>query len=143
MTIACILAAKGRYVVTIAPERTLADVVELLREKNIGVVVVVDAQGGIVGILSERDIIRAVAKRAAAAFDDAASMHMTSEVMTASADEHVHAAMERMTKGRFRHLPVVRDGRLVGLVSIGDLVKHRLAEFETDQKALRDYIAAG
>ncbi|QBR72248.1 inosine-5-monophosphate dehydrogenase [Beijerinckiaceae bacterium] len=141
MTIARILAAKGADVVTTQPHRTLAEVAEVLAAKNIGAVVVADAQGKVIGILSERDIIRAVAKRGVSVFNDAASMHMTAEVTTTREDECVHVAMEKMTDGRFRHLPVLRHERLVGLVSIGDLVKQRLAEYEYEQKVLRDYIA--
>ncbi|MFZ3325633.1 MAG: inosine-5-monophosphate dehydrogenase [Beijerinckiaceae bacterium] len=142
MTIARILAAKGGDVVTTQPHRTLAEVAEVLVAKNIGAVVVVaDVQGIVIGILSERDIVRAVAKRGTAVFNDAVSMHMTAEVITTSEDERVHVAMEKMTNGRFRHLPVIRHERLVGLVSIGDLVKHRLAEYEYEQKVTREYIA--
>ena len=99
---------------------------------------VVDDQGRIIGILSERDIVRALAKRGAAVLNDAVSMHMTAEVITTSEDERVHVAMEKMTNGRFRHLPVICQGRLVGLVSIGDVVKHRLAECEYEHKAMRE-----
>ena len=142
MTIARILAAKGGDVVTTQPHRTLAEVAEVLVAKNIGAVVVVaDVQGIVIGILSERDIVRAVAKRGTAVFNDAVSMHMTAEVITTSEDERVHVAMEKMTNGRFRHLPVIRHERLVGLVSIGDLVKHQLAEYEYEQKVTREYIA--
>ena len=142
MTIARILAAKGGDVVTTQPHWTLAEVAEVLVAKNIGAVVVVaDVQGIVIGILSERDIVRAVAKRGTAVFNDAVSMHMTAEVITTSEDERVHVAMEKMTNGRFRHLPVIRHERLVGLVSIGDLVKHRLAEYEYEQKVTREYIA--
>ena len=140
MTVARILATKGRDVVTTQPHRTLAEVAEVLVAKNIGAVVVADGQGRVIGILSERDIVRAVAKRGTAVFNDAASVHMTAEVMTTSEDECVHEAMGKMTDGRFRHLPVIRDEKLVGLVSIGDLVKHRLAECEYEHKAMRDYI---
>jgi CBS domain-containing protein len=87
--------------------------------KNIGAVVVADDQGSVTGILSERDIVRAVAKRGTAVFDDGVSMHMTAEVITTSEDERVYVAMEKMTNGRFRHLPVICHERLVGLVSIG------------------------
>jgi CBS domain-containing protein len=97
MTIARILAAKGRDVVTTQPHRTLAEVAEVLVAKNIGAVVVADVQGSVIGILSERDIIRAVAKRGTAVFNDAVSMYMTAEVITTSEDERVHVAMEKMT----------------------------------------------
>ena len=141
MTIARILAAKGRDVVTTQPNRTLAEVAEVLVAKNIGAIVIADVQGRVIGILSERDIVRAVAKRGTAVFGDASSLHMTTMVTTTSEDEHVHEAMDKMTGGRFRHLPVIRDEQLVGLVSIGDLVKYRLAECEYEHKAMREYIA--
>ena len=141
MTIARILAAKGGDVVTTQPHWTLVEVAEVLVAKNIGAVVVADDQGSVIGILSERDIVRAVAKRGTGVFNDAVSMHMTAEVITTSEDERVHVAMEKMTNGRFRHLPVIRHERLIGLVSIGDLVKHRLAEYEYEQKVTREYIA--
>ena len=141
MTVARILAAKGRDVITTQPHRTLAEVAEVLVAKNIGAVVVTDVQGRVIGILSERDIVRAVAKRGIAVLKDAVSMHMTAEVITTNEDEHVHELMDKMTGGRFRHLPVIRDEQLVGLVSIGDLVKYRLAECEYEHKAMREYIA--
>ena len=141
MTIARILADKGRDVVTTQPHRTLAEVAEVLVTKNIGAVVIVDDQGRIIGILSERDIVRVLTKRGTAVFNDAVSMHMTTNVLTTREDESVYVAMDRMTNERSRHLPVIRDERLVGLVSIGDMVKHRLAECEYEHKAMRDYIA--
>ena len=141
MTIARILAAKGRDVVTTQPNRTLAEVAEVLVAKNIGAIVIADVQGRVIGILSERDIVHAVAKRGTAVFGDASSLHMTTKVTTTSEDEHVHEAMDKMTDGRFRHLPVIRDEQLVSLVSIGDLVKYQLAECEYEHKAMREYIA--
>jgi len=141
MTIARILAVKGRDVVTTQPDRTSSEVAQILAAKNIGAVVVVDDQGSVIGILSERDIVHAVAKRGTAVFNDAVALHMTTEVITTSDDESVHAAMEKMTNERSRHLPVIKDERLVGLVSIGDMVKHRLTECEYEHKAMREYIA--
>ena len=94
-----------------------------------------------IGILSERDIVRAVAKRGTTVFDDAVSMHMTAKVVSTSEDERVHAAKEKMTNGRFRHLRVICHERIVGLVSIGDMVKHQLAECQHEHKAMREYIA--
>ena len=143
MTIARVLAAKGGDVVTTQPHRTLAEVAEILVAKNIGAVVVADDQGSVIGILSERDIVRAVAKRGTAVFNDAVSMHMTAEVITTSEDERIHVAMEKMTNGRVRHLPVICHERLVGMVSIRDVVKHQLAECEYEHKAMREYIATG
>ena len=141
MTIARILAAKGRDVVTTRPDLTLAEVARILVAKNIGAVVVADDQGSVIGILSERDIVRAVAKRGTTVFNEAVSMHMTTEVITTSEDEPVHVAMEKMTNERSRHLPVISNEKLVGLVSIGDMVKYRLGECEYEHKAMREYIA--
>ena len=117
MTIARILAAKGRDVVTTQPHRTLAEVAEVLVTNNIGAVVVTDDQGSVLGILSERDIVRAVVKCGAAVFNDAVSTHMTTKVISTSEDEFVHVAMEKMTNERSRHLPVFSHEKLVGLVS--------------------------
>ena len=140
MTIARILAAKDRDVVTTQPHRTLAEVAEVLVAKNIGAVVVTDNQGSL-GILSERDIVRAVVKCGTAVFNDAVSTHMTTKMITTSEDETVHVAMEKMTNERSRHLPVISNEKLVGLVSIGDMVKYRLGECEYEHKAMREYIA--
>jgi CBS domain-containing protein len=106
-------------------------------------VVVADDQGGVIGLLSERDIVRAVANRGATAFNDVVSMYMTAEVITTGEDESIYAAMEKMTNERSRHLPVVRDEKLVGVVSIGDMVKLQLAECQYEHKAMREYIATG
>jgi CBS domain-containing protein len=141
MTVARILAAKGRDVVTTQPHRTLAEVAALLTERNIGAAVVADGQGRVLGMLSERDILHAVGKGGAAALNDAVSKHMTTPVVTAREDECVDRTMEQMTLRRFRHLPVVVDERLVGIVSIGDVVKYRLEQLEHEQQALREYIA--
>ena len=140
MTVRHILAQKGGDVVTIPPHRTLGEAARLLAERRIGAVVVAGATGEVVGILSERDIVRAVAK-GPEALDAAASAHMTAKVVTCSPDTPVTDLMEEMTQGRFRHLPVVVGGRLEGIVSIGDVVKHRLAEIERETEAMREYIA--
>jgi CBS domain-containing protein len=141
MTIARILAAKGRDVITTQPHRTLAEVAEVLVASNIGAVVVTDVQGSVLGIISERDIVRAVVKCGTAVFNDAVSTHMTTKMITTSEDETVHVAMEKMTNERSRHLPVISNEKLVGLVSIGDMVKYRLGECEYEHKAMREYIA--
>jgi CBS domain-containing protein len=141
MTVARILAVKGRDVFTTQPHRTLQETAGLLASRKIGAVVVTGADDSVLGIISERDIVRAVAERGAAALDDAVSRHMTSDVFTATVGASINDIMERMTRSRFRHVPVVENERLAGLVSIGDLVKHRIAEIETEHRALRDYIA--
>ena len=141
MTVARILAGKGRDVVTTQPYRTLKEVVELLSERRIGAVVVADADRNVLGIVSERDIVRALAQGGGEALDHPVSRHMTSRVVTIDERATIDAVMELMTSGRFRHMPVVVGGRLTGLVSIGDVVKHHTAEIETEKRALKDYIA--
>ena len=102
---------------------------------------IADAQGRVIGILSERDIVRAAAKRGTAVFGDASSLHMTTKVTTTSEDEHVHEAVDKMTVGRFRHLPVIRDEQLRWPGVNRRLVKYRLTECEYEHKAMREYIA--
>ncbi len=140
MTIARILAEKGGAIVTITPERTLDEAIHLLAEKRIGALVVTHADGSVAGILSERDIMRALAKLGGGAFDALVSAHMTAEVVTCKRATTVEDVMQLMTEGRFRHVPVCEDGRLVGLISIGDVVKRRIAAVEAEHKAMRDYI---
>ncbi len=142
MTVQHILSEKGGDVVTILPDRTLADAARLLSERRIGAVVVADADGGLVGILSERDIVRALSRSGSEALASAVRAHMTADVVTCTSGMLVVEVMEVMTRGKFRHLPVVEGGRLAGIVSIGDVVKHRLAEIESEQRALREYIAS-
>ena len=140
MTVSTILAEKGREVVTIEPGASLADAARLLAEKRIGAALIVGADRRIVGIISERDIVRALAKRGAAVLDEPVSGTMTREVETCNESETISSIMERMTAGKFRHVPVVDQGRLAGIVSIGDVVKHRLHEMERESAAMRDYI---
>jgi CBS domain-containing protein len=139
MTVQHILAVKGRDVVAIQPHRTIAEASRLLASHRIGAVLVTGADAELLGILSERDIVRAVSA-GPAALDDAVSKHMTERVITCTPEMLVYDVMDVMTAGRFRHLPVVEHGRLAGLISIGDVVKHRLAEFEAETKAMREYI---
>lgn len=141
MTVAQILAAKGRDVIMTQPHRTLAEAAWILSENNIGAIVVADARERILGILSERDIVRVIGRLGSAALDDAVSKHMTTCVETVQEGESVDLTMEKMTLGRFRHLPVVSGGRLDGIVSIGDVVKHRLAILENEHRAMCEYIA--
>jgi CBS domain-containing protein len=140
MTVSIILAGKGREVVTIEPGASLAAAVALLAEKRIGAVLILGPDRRIAGILSERDIVRALAERGAAALEEPVSRTMTRKVSTCNESETVANIMETMTEGKFRHLPVVDQGRLVGMISIGDVVKHRLHEMERDSAAMRDYI---
>ena len=140
MTVARILAEKGRSVVTVEPQRTLDEAIHLLAEKRIGAVVVSDSEGAVLGILSERDIMRALARQGAAALDALVSEHMTADVVTCARDASVEDVMHLMTDGRFRHVPVLEGGRLAGLISIGDVVKRRIAAVEAEHQAMRDYI---
>lgn len=140
MTIAAILKTKGSTVTTIKEETSVAEVTELLRAQRIGAVVVLDAHGVVAGILSERDIVRGLATMGAAVLDQRAGTIMTAPVITCAPGDSVHDAMEQMTSGRFRHLPVMEGGQLAGLVSIGDLVKRRIEQAEQEAGQLREYI---
>lgn len=140
MTVSTILAEKGRDVVTIEPGASLADTVNLLAEKRIGAALILGADRRLIGIISERDIVQALAATGVAALDLPVSQTMTRKVETCNESETISSIMERMTKGKFRHLPVVDQGRLVGIVSIGDVVKQRLQEMERESAAMRDYI---
>jgi CBS domain-containing protein len=140
MTVGIILAGKGREIVTIEPGASLAEAAQLLAGKRIGAALILGADDRIVGIISERDVVRALAEGGAAALNEPVSQTMTRKVETCSENETVASIMERMTAGKFRHMPVVDKGRLVGVVSIGDIVKHRLFEMERESVAMRDYI---
>lgn len=140
-TIAHILAEKGRSVSATPPYRTISEALGLLTAKNIGALVVTNGDGELIGVLSERDIVRAIGSDGAAVLEDPVSKHMTTRVVTADESECVVTVMEKMTTRRFRHLPVLKDGRLVGLVSIGDIVKFRLEEMQQEHEALKEYIA--
>jgi CBS domain-containing protein len=140
MNVKTILAAKGGEVVTIEPTADLAAATQLLSANRIGAVLIRGAGGHIAGILSERDIVRALAQHGSSALSLPVGQVMTREVMTCAEDETIGDVMERMTQGKFRHLPVVNKGKLVGLISIGDVVKQRVDEIEHESEALRDYI---
>ncbi|QCK87935.1 CBS domain-containing protein [Phreatobacter aquaticus] len=140
MNVRSILEAKGRSVATISPDATLADASHMLAQKKIGAIVVTATGMSVAGILSERDIVRAISERGAAALDRTVGDTMTRNVITCSEADTLGQLMETMTAGKFRHLPVVETGRLVGIMSIGDVVKWRLAEMESETSALKDYI---
>ena len=140
MNVGIILAEKGREVVTIEPNASLAQAAHLLADKRIGAALILGADRRIAGIISERDIVRALAEHGAAALEQPVSRTMTRKVETCTENETVANIMERMTAGKFRHMPVVDQGRLVGVVSIGDIVKHRVHEVERESVAMRDYI---
>jgi CBS domain-containing protein len=140
MTVKAILSMKGVDVVTIEPTTNLATAAKLLAERKIGALVVTGADRRVVGIVSERDIVQELAAHGAASLDLPLTEVMTRDVMTCRISDTISSVMERMTEGKFRHLPVVEQGRIAGIVSIGDVVKHRLQEMEREQAAMRDYI---
>ncbi len=142
MTIATILGAKGRDVATVGPDATVGEIVADLTTRRIGAVLVMEADS-VVGVVSERDVVRGLAAHQTAVLALRASDVMTSPVIVIAPGDSVAKAMELMTDRRIRHLPVLDHGRLVGLVSIGDLVKQRIADAEREALALKDYIASG
>lgn len=141
MVIAGILKTKGGTIRSVTPQAPVADIVQMLATHRIGAVLVVDDKGALCGILSERDIVRSLAENGAGTLDRVASDLMTADVTTATLQTSVDAAMEMMTTGRFRHVPVLDEGRLVGLVSIGDVVKAKIADAEHERDSLRSYVA--
>src|SRR5512141_2144756 len=141
MTVKAILSRKGSDVVTIAPTAQLSEAVKILAARRIGAVIVTGADNRVAGILSERDIVRSLGERGPAALDENVAAVMTRKVLTCSESDTVAVIMERMTAGKFRHMPVVEQGRLAGVISIGDVVKWRVEEIEGETNALREYIA--
>ena len=142
MTVKTILSLKGGDVATIAPSASLATAAKVLAERRIGALVVIDAADRVAGMLSERDIVRALAERGAAALDERLDRAMTRSIVTCTEAMTVSEIMKRMTAGKFRHVPVVELGRLVGIVSIGDVVKYRLAAMQHESQSLREYVSA-
>lgn len=140
MTVHAILTRKGSTVCTIEPRASVADAAKSLAYHGIGALVVVDAGGQTVGIISERDIVRALSAKGGAALQTPVAQVMTREVAICSRQDKVVDLMRRMTEGRFRHFPVIEGGLLVGIVSIGDIVKSRLEELEQETNALSEYI---
>ena len=140
MTVRAILDTKGHQVEGIQPGAKLSAAVKVLGEKRIGAILVLNMGGHIEGILSERDIVRVLDERGAAVLDEPVSAVMTSKVISCKPSDTVGAIMEMMTLGKFRHLPVLEGERVVGLISIGDIVKWRVREYEQEQEALREYI---
>jgi CBS domain-containing protein len=141
MTVRRILNHKGSDVLTIAPERSLLEAIAALTKHKIGALVVVGPKAEVVGILSERDIVNLLANKDANRFDNPVSSAMTSPAKTCSPNDTITQLMHQMTVGRFRHMPVVENGKLVGVISIGDVVKLRLEEMERESEHLKNYIA--
>ena len=143
MNVAGILKVKGRAVTTARPDSTLCEVAQKLSAKRIGAVVVVGDQGSVAGIISERDVIRAIGDRGPDALQLPVAEFMTRDVVACVETSLVDELMQMMTRGRFRHLPVIEDGALVGIISIGDVVRHHVAEVEMEVSAMRNYLATG
>ncbi len=141
MNVAQILKQKGRDVLTSAPHHSLRQAAETLGLRKVGAIIVADAAGAVIGILSERDIVRAIGALGADALNDSVSKHMTAHPTTVGENADIDELMQLMTAGRFRHLPVVEGGRLVGIVSIGDIVKHHVDALHHERDSLREYIA--
>lgn len=141
MTVATILAEKGRHVVTSPPDATLKEVAAELIRHGIGALVIVDGAGQVIGLISERDLVLAIATGGATALDEPVSDHMKVNPVTAYENDTVDTTMQTMTLERRRHLPVLREGRLTGLVSIGDVVKYRIRVIEEEHRSMREYIA--
>lgn len=140
MTVAAILKHKGARVETTRPDATVKQVCDQLSAKHIGAAVVLGAGGEVVGVVSERDIVHAMAKHGSPALMRAVDEIMTRDVVTCRLTDTSEGLMETMTQGRFRHLPVVEGGKLVGIISIGDVVKRRIEDSELERHAMRDYI---
>jgi CBS domain-containing protein len=144
MNVKAILAAKSRNlggeIVSIEPTADLTAAARLLAARRIGAVVICGAGGRLAGILSERDIVREISEHGAEALKRPVGQVMTRNVATCGEDDTVATIMERMTEGKFRHMPVLAKGKLIGLVSIGDVVKQRVEEVEQESEAMRDYI---
>ncbi|HEY0218510.1 MAG TPA: CBS domain-containing protein [Afipia sp.] len=139
MTVQAILDSKGHDILSVPADAMLKDAVKILSERKIGAVLVMK-DGRIEGILSERDIVRVLGQRGAKVLDEPVSETMTRKVVTCRQAETAAAIMEKMTTGKFRHLPLVESDKVVGLISIGDIVKFRVREYEMEQDALREYI---
>jgi CBS domain-containing protein len=143
MNVASILAGKNIELVTARTNTSLLDIAKTLSEHRIGCIVLDDGKGGIAGIVSERDLVRAIADAGHGVLNSPVSKYMTKNVITCQSNDTMDTIMAAMTDGRFRHMPVVEDGVLTAVISIGDVVKLRIEEAELEAAAMRDYIATG
>ncbi|MBV9566727.1 MAG: CBS domain-containing protein [Hyphomicrobiales bacterium] len=142
MHVSSILNDKGNDVVTMGPRSTVKEAIALMGQRRIGAVVIMGVENSVLGMFSERDVMRLLAQKGPEALGDDVARHMTSPVFTCTPQTLIDEIMHLMTSKKFRHVPVLDNGVLSGLVSIGDVVKFRLAEIETEHKAMRDYIAS-
>jgi len=140
MTVASILKTKGSETITLSETNTVEEAVALLAEKRIGAVVVAAADGGVAGIFSERDIVRGLSEHGTDLLHRPVSELMTHDVVTCTPAHTIDQVMESMSQGRFRHVPVVENGKLSGIISIGDIVKSKITQLEQETSAMRDYI---
>ncbi|MTH99412.1 CBS domain-containing protein [Roseibium sp. RKSG952] len=140
MSVAAILNSKGRDVIAERGETLLGDVCKVLGKNRIGAILVTDPEGHIEGIISERDIVRAIGESGTAALSEPVSRFMTSKVVTCAEADSINEVMAKMTAGRFRHVPVLEDGKVAGVISIGDVVKHKIAQVEHEAEQMRQYI---
>ncbi|MFP6713313.1 MAG: CBS domain-containing protein [Rhodospirillales bacterium] len=143
MIVSQILKQKGSDVFTVAKDASIKDVSSILAEKRIGAIVVTDAENTVEGIISERDIVRGLAQFGPTILEKKVEELMTKNVITHGLDGHIDELMQEMTNSRIRHLPILDEGKLVGVISIGDVVKNRVEELESEGNMLRDYIATG
>ncbi len=143
MIVSQILTEKGSQVYTVSKETKISEITSILVSKRIGAVVVIDKKGAVEGIISERDIVRGLADHGSSVLGMAAANLMTTNVITGSLDAHIDELMREMSNNRIRHLPIVDDRKLVGLISIGDVVKNRVEELEAEGDMLREYITTG
>jgi CBS domain-containing protein len=141
MTVRAILESKGYDVLTLGPNERLSDAIRMLAEHRIGALVITNGDRKIVGILSERDVVRVVARHGAGALELTVREAMTPKVKICNENHTVNEIMEIMTTGRFRHLPVEKDGLLHGIISIGDVVKRRIEDVEREAEEIKAYIA--
>ena len=141
MTVAAILKHKGARVETVQPAATIRQVCDLLSTRKIGAVVVSGAGGSLMGVVSERDLVQAISRHGEAALSMQVHLVMTRQVATCRLTDTAQNLMEMMTEGRFRHVPVVEGGELLGIVSIGDIVKRRMEDSELERTSMREYIA--
>ena len=143
MLIDQIIQRKGGAIYSVTPDQSLASVAALLHARKVGAFIVTDVTGRVAGIVSERDIIRAIAQVGAEALDKPVSNFMTKDVISAQLGQSINTLLECMTDRRIRHLPVMEGARLVGIVSIGDLVKSKIAQAEHEAETLKNYILGG